>query len=272
MLFKYRASSSAIILALIFILVFLALPSSCQAIYLNEAYLAKFVNKSHELFKDSNLISQRSSFKLKCTLPIRRLDSLLSDDTANFHIRWFKLDSVLNIQKEFQNAEEPNLESLIDEDNDDDFSYSDSIFVSNVESNISSSNTKASSSLIFKFKNSEDLSRAGGFYLCRLDNRNQTAGSVKKFEDSQYIQQIIINGKLVNLSGYYIFLDLLLISRFFEEIHEEQTTLNTEFKLTYKVVQASNFRIVLELFSVLPSTSLSEEINNTSRLIYSLIK
>jgi hypothetical protein len=189
---KLRINSS-IDSKLIFILVYLATLSitSCQAIDQNE-YLLKFVNKSHELFKDSNLISQRSSFKLKCILPIRRLDSSLNTD--NLHIRWFKLDSNLNIQKEFQNSEEPNLESLIDEDNEEDFSYSDSIFVSNTVETASNSSNKISSGLIFKFKNSEDLSRAGGFYLCRLDEKNQTS-SVKKFEESQYIQQIVINGK-----------------------------------------------------------------------------
>jgi hypothetical protein len=172
-----------------------------EPLFNQNEYLLKFVNKSHELFKDSNLISQRDSFRLKCALPVRSLtDHSALTEANSLHVRWFKLDANLNLQKEYfasRHADEPSIESLIDEEAAD---LSDNVFVSSASqlpTNKSSNAQKLTSILVFKFKNAEDLSRAGGFYLCRLADKNVTSLTKSRFEETQYIQQIVINGELL---------------------------------------------------------------------------
>jgi hypothetical protein len=119
-------------------------------------------------------------------------------NATKFYIRWFKLDNNFIAKKEILYYK--NLEFLNDENEDDAFNEDDdnNIFIStptNFTNNSATSMAKVvTSNLIFKFKNSNDLLKANGFYMCKLDDRS-TNDSIKLYEESHYIQRISINGK-----------------------------------------------------------------------------
>lgn len=145
----------------------------------SDQYMLSYVNKTYELFKESsnNLIVQNeSSLKLKCALTV----AAATGQPAR--VRWFKLDSSLNIIKEFQTVN-----TSSDDDEDDDAS---SIHVLGQHQQVVAS--KINSTLVFK--NVRDLASISGFYLCRVYHNETNDTLHKTHEDQQqYIQRIIVN-------------------------------------------------------------------------------
>ena len=233
---KNQNSSNTIrLVKIIFILIYccgcLTTTNTSTETTYQESLIATYVNKTYELFKDSNLIGfasrRSSSFKLNCHLSLPRLSNHQQQNfTGNtthhrhdrfYQIRWFKLDPNLNVRKEFVRSVNSiaSTEEIDEDENEED----EAIYVLNQygkEENATNhtrisddagskmKRRRISSTLLFKFKDSSDFVRAAGLYLCRLEEKGHT---FRQHLDSQYIHQISINGK-IDLIFYSIYISL----------------------------------------------------------------
>ena len=150
------------------------------------------IDKSFELFKYSNLLKQRTWFKLKCefTLPSNQSTS------SPYKIRWFKLNNKKNhtVLNEFGSLSEHQQQKITNTD----FS---NVFISELETreiettaHKTSPMCKVKSSLLFVFKNLNDLNKANGVYLCKPDYI-QNDSIPFQLGHLESIQEITINGK-----------------------------------------------------------------------------
>jgi hypothetical protein len=180
------------------------------------------IDKSFELFKYSNLLKQRTWFKLKCEFTIAggassssssSNDSTLTNSSSNspnayYKIRWFKL----NDRKNFTLLHEFNtIRSKEETPANADFS---NVFVNDLDDTSENKPTTAAaaaaiapksnynlnklkSNLNFMFKNLNDLNKANGLYLCKLDrSSNGMPNNTIQINHLQSVQKITINGKV----------------------------------------------------------------------------
>lgn len=167
------------------------------------------IDKSFELFKYSNLLKQRTWFKLKCEFTVP------SGSSANgsYTIRWFKLSERKNLTvlHEFDSLSErtrppdEQMNAVIDTPANTDFSSSN-VFVSELETReLESVHRTASvgalsklrSTLVFLFKNVNDLDQAAGLYLCKpefVHNGPASFASSNVLNHLQTIQRVSVNG------------------------------------------------------------------------------
>lgn len=195
------------------------------------------INKSYEIFEYSNLLKQRTSFKLKCEFAdpnqkgLETLDNNNDVSTNNnnnnntasrarYVIRWFKLDEkdwhVLNEYSVDKNKFSLNAENFSnifvkDESESSSSARANSLFhLNDAKYSTVGRSSKLASSLLFRYKNSNEVNMANGVYLCKVDessspdsnkhgsqrtlNHQHADSSASKLKHFQTIQKITVNG------------------------------------------------------------------------------